>query len=443
MQSRRDQRIDVLRGVFIVSMTTGHLAAGQALDRLAHPLVWVDGAAGFVLFSGLVLGMAQRSRVLRSGPAAGRRWLLARARQLYVIHVVTTLGAFVVRAATGHPLVLPSATHLGGAWRTVWGVLLLRIQPSYFNVLPLYVFLLVVAVGMLELVRRGRWPVVLAGSAALYAASQVRPGVLLLADIHVGPETWVWGAWQVLFVGGFVLGWHWRYAVVPWLHARRKVLVRTAVASTALLAAVGHLLSIPALGAVPAATAVNGAFEKYGLRPGVVVYLAVALLASYWVLGRIGAWPVVRPITGFLGRIGTQSLDCFITLTLVQVVVFACWDGAHPPLFDGAVVALALAAMYAVSTWRGRPSGSSEHRAARGRDEVLRDLRRRSQVEVEVRGQERGGGEPGPALPEAAFELQRISGRIDRGVVELVATQLGAGGTDRRVGAQPGPPVAQ
>lgn len=56
-------------------MIASHLAAGSFLDKVSHPSVWVDGASGFVLFSGILIGIVQRSTRRRHGTAAGVRKL--------------------------------------------------------------------------------------------------------------------------------------------------------------------------------------------------------------------------------------------------------------------------------------------------------------------------------------------------------------------------------
>lgn len=66
----RDQTIDLIRGYCIVSMVTGHLAGFLLLAGIFHVFPKFDGASGFVLLGGLVLGMVERRRVLREGLAA-------------------------------------------------------------------------------------------------------------------------------------------------------------------------------------------------------------------------------------------------------------------------------------------------------------------------------------------------------------------------------------
>ena len=95
---RRDHALDVVRGLCIVSMCTAHLAAGSWPYEVAHSAVWVDGAVGFVMLSGVVVGMVQRSTIDRSGLAAGQRRLLRRSAVIYAANLALCLVAFVVVA---------------------------------------------------------------------------------------------------------------------------------------------------------------------------------------------------------------------------------------------------------------------------------------------------------------------------------------------------------
>lgn len=274
----RDPRIDVLRGTFIVSMTAGHLAGGSAVDTWTHPLRWVDGAAGFVLLSGFVLGMAQRRAWLTHGAAAAHRRLARRAAFLYLVAVASIAAGLLFRVATGRPDFFPSVAALGGWSAALPGVATLRVQPDFLDVLPLYAVLLVAAQPLVALLRRGRSGPVVAGSLALYVASQFDPTVVPPPDIWSPGLVWSWGAWQLLFVGGLVAGWHWRERLQPWTEQHGRAMAVPAWFLLAGLVALAWTATDPR---------VLRAFEKYTLGPGVPVYLLTFLLAVWPVLGRV------------------------------------------------------------------------------------------------------------------------------------------------------------
>ena len=108
VHSGRDRRLDVIRGFCIVSMTIGHLVPSSGLDIWTHPFVWVDGATGFVVCSGIVLGVTQ------SGGGRGTRPLLRRAAELHAIHVVLVVAAVAIRSGIGRPSLAPELNTVGG-----------------------------------------------------------------------------------------------------------------------------------------------------------------------------------------------------------------------------------------------------------------------------------------------------------------------------------------
>ncbi|GAC1477774.1 MAG: hypothetical protein NVS1B12_13470 [Acidimicrobiales bacterium] len=365
----RDRTLDAMRGIFIISMTAGHLAGGDALDRWSHPLVWVDGAAGFVLFSGLVLGMQQKRLHRRHGDGAGRRWLVRRALVIWAVHVVLTMTALAMRTITGSPTFLPSMSSFGGLLPSLAGVLLLRIQPDFCNVLPLYVVLLLAAVGVVALLRRGHTALCVGLSIALYAAAQADPHVVFIADLSVGTSTWGWGAWQLLFVLGMATGWHWT-TVRDMAHRVKRPLVASCAASVGVLAVSANLIvdrDWPG-----STTWVPTWFGKYELRPGVVLYLGAAVVVTYVVMEHIGHRRGFRLVVDFLSRIGTRSLDCFIMLSLVQLAVFAGAETGRSALADIALVAGSAAGFWVLASVRGghwrsavvTPRQASRHEAA-------------------------------------------------------------------------------
>lgn len=353
----RDLRLDALRGIFILSMTAGHLAPDTWIDYASHPLRWVDGAPGFVLFSGLVLGMMQRGLTARAGEPAGRSWLWRRARFLYLVHVGLTLTGVLVRSGTGRLSYLPSVGDLGGPLPALVGVLTLQVQPAYMNVLPLYVVLLGVAAPLtLAAVRRGRWQWPLVLSLLLYLAGQAHPHLVDLADLSSSPNTWSWASWQLLFVGGFVAGWHWRALVRPWLSAHRRILLVGSAGTVAVLAFAGNAYDLLGGAGTRAEPLVVELFEKYSLRPGVIALLFAAVAVSYALLGRIRRGTPGDRIAAFLATIGSRSLDCYLLLSVVQLALFAAWP-QRPVAGTAAVLVLTVAAMWVLARHRRRPTG--------------------------------------------------------------------------------------
>jgi peptidoglycan/LPS O-acetylase OafA/YrhL len=315
---RRDLRLDALRGACLVSMVVGHLAQGRWPDRLVHPLLVVDGAAGFVLLSGVVLGRVRRRRPDHAA-------LVRRAGRLWALHVGLLLGGLLLKVLTGRPDFLPEPSALGGGWATLRDVALLRVQPDWFDVLPFYVVALAASPLVLMALRRGWWQPVLAASTALFAASQA--GVTItLADRLRGAGAWDWGGWQLVFVGGLVAGWHWD-ELVAFGRGHRDALLRGGGAVTLGVAGVAQLVGVPALGPL---------FDKYQVGAAIPLVVVAAAAPCYWLVGRLPS-----SLTHPLATLGTATLPGYAALSIAQLLVFAFWAG-RPVAASLALVAVVL-----------------------------------------------------------------------------------------------------
>lgn len=323
-RTRRDPRLDVLRGLCLLSMVFGHLAANHLIDEATHPLRVVDGAAGFVLLSGVVLGRVQRRRPSLVAP-------LRRARTIWLAHVGLVLSALTVKALTGRPDYIPTVEQLGGVAHAVVDVALLRAQPDWFAVLPFYVFALLITPLVVQALGRGLTPWVVAGSVLLWSASQ--QGTWNPASTY-GSGRWDWAGWQMLFVLGIAAGWHWE-ALVSW--SKRTTVRTTLLAVGAVAAAVGavlgHLLPVSTQPTV---------FDKLEVGPGVPVMVLLLAAPAYWVVGRL---PVRA--SAVLARAGANSLSGFVVLTAVQFLLSVYW--VDRPL----VVSLACIALVVLAAWAG------------------------------------------------------------------------------------------
>jgi hypothetical protein len=338
----RDLRIDALRGFFIVSMTAGHLAGGTIVDQVTHPLRWVDGASGFVLFSGLVLGMMLSRRPL-TGERSALRWLWRRAAVLWVAHVALVAFAMTMRVTTDRLGFVPTPAELGGAVATVFGVGALQVQPYYLTVLPLYVVLLGLAgPAVVWALRGGHWQAVVAASAAVYLVAQVDPHFVRITDAAETQRMWSLGAWQALFVGGLVVGWHWRERVHPWLRRRREAVVGVAVVFTLTIAVLANAYDMFGGAGSALQPVVDTLFGKGQMRPGRVALLLAAVVTGHALLGAMSGARVPAVAARFLAAIGSKSLDCYLLLSVVQLAVFAAFPDRGVLLATVLVVATLL-----------------------------------------------------------------------------------------------------
>src|SRR5713226_7817650 len=90
--SKRDLRVDLLRGFCIFAMVVDHFGGDSWLYAITGGnRFYVSAAEGFIFISGFVMGQAYRTKRDRAGLSAAMTEALRRARTLYVATVVLTL----------------------------------------------------------------------------------------------------------------------------------------------------------------------------------------------------------------------------------------------------------------------------------------------------------------------------------------------------------------
>ena len=91
--TKRDLRLDLLRGFCLFAMIVDHIAGPSALHWLTGGnRFYVSAAEGFVFISGLLLGMISHATIARDGFGAVLSKTLRRAANLYLLMVALTLG---------------------------------------------------------------------------------------------------------------------------------------------------------------------------------------------------------------------------------------------------------------------------------------------------------------------------------------------------------------
>ncbi|MEO8531647.1 MAG: OpgC domain-containing protein [Deltaproteobacteria bacterium] len=211
---------DGLRGFFLVFMTINHLNAilHTMIGRVTPgALGFVENAHGFVLMSGLVVGLVYGKRLLRQGAEALDDAILARMRTIWTWHVLLVLlfMASSIAFATAAPSVLVgySADAIGLPLAS----LLLVSGSEHMGILPMYLWFMLVTPVVLRAFARGEMRFVIAVSAALWLFAQSGAGQELAtrAEIWFAAHGYTSGfglffnvfGWQAVFFAGLAIGW--------------------------------------------------------------------------------------------------------------------------------------------------------------------------------------------------------------------------------------------
>jgi len=217
---QRDERIDFIRGMVMIILIVVHIDIFSLYNFLAwERLGVVTGAEGFVLLSGVVLGMINRRRISQNGWKGASIHLFDRSFQLYrvslfviisipIIHIISYIDASALMSFTS------SATQkvywLYPSWdvgfqKIFAKIVLLKYGPHQFQVLGLYIILLLFAPFALWLLIHKRFKLLLAMSWVIYIANAGYNWRLTGAQFEYAFPVL---SWQVLFFNGLVLGYY-------------------------------------------------------------------------------------------------------------------------------------------------------------------------------------------------------------------------------------------
>jgi len=362
----RDQVIDVIRGLCILSMVLSHTARDSPLDTYLH-LAWVDGASGFFLMSGLVLGIVQRRTVDARGVATGQRRTIRRIGVLYATQMMLVAAAIVVAPLRVNDFrIWPDVRAYSGWPDFLWHAATLQVNPKDLDVLPAYIAIFVLLlIALPALTRYGAKPVLL-GSLALYVASTPFEQLTTpwRGDASAKLAQFNWGCWQLLFISAFVVGWYWQDKNIGALLLRKRIVMMAGVALVVIYAVatgVSHL-------GRPGEFLIDNLFEyKRNNPPGRVVLAWLAFIVLYgaftW-LARRGRLALLRRESATLGR---WSLNAYVILCL-SVSVSALIPGYAGP--NWRAMTLAVAVCLTALSWAHLRDGRAA--AARKRHESAR-----------------------------------------------------------------------
>jgi hypothetical protein len=317
----RDARIDIIRGAGVLMIALDHLAG--AVDRLLPqqftvPFVtwsrlgWSSAAEFFVFFSGYLVGMVYSRTLAARGPWLMQARATHRAWEIYALNILSAIAVVLMLYATplGNAELVQSAffarlVEEGGAGWVAF--LTLRQAPMFFEILQLYVVLLLIAPMFLLLARINVWSA-LGVSAAVWFVVQLNPSITI--------PGWTFNpfAWQFVFVLGMLCSTQQVFERIEASPRRRALLVASAIfviGALAIKVVEKSGLVLPLVGAV----SVPG-IDKMSLGALRLVHFLLAVVVIMQLLPKTGKALFSLPARA-VARIGKYSLECFCMSTIL------------------------------------------------------------------------------------------------------------------------------
>jgi hypothetical protein len=363
--SKRDPRIDVLRGLALIMIFVDHIPGNLLSLITLRNFGFSDAAEVFVLLAGFSSMLAYGRIFQRDGARTGLRRIVLRVGRLYLFQIGLLVTTFAVALAWNtyfqlQPTVLRAIHEAPAAG---WAhALTLHAVPAYLDILPLYIVLLaafpLVYVGL----RTKPW-LALCVSAALWLAAN------LVEDFNL--PNWMDGqkwffdpfAWQFLFAIGAALamlgtrceGAMPRVKWLTWLCAGYLVFAFVEAAPWA----AWHLPNLQPLAMSPPDKTHLGILRLLDMLALAYLVFSSAQVRAF----ADGRW--LRP----LEACGRHSLEVFAAGCVVALFGRLLFRTADPTLVMQIVInTVGLATMCVVAWWleRHRPAGQIPLAASAG-----------------------------------------------------------------------------
>ena len=324
----RDLRIDFLRGLALLMICIDHGPLNALSLFTLHAYSFGDAAELFFFMSGYVAALVYGRTLSARGFTVALKRIYGRARDLYA----TQIGLFIAMAGLLYVYaVVWEDTSVFDAFR-LWPLvahpgemllhaMALRYQPTYLDILPVYIAIFLALPFMLWLMQKNVW-IALGLSLAVYLGVQFEGWTL-----HTMPENATWllnpFAWQFLFMLGAAFGSDRLAALKPWLRWWPVVLVAALIAAVVAIK-VGTAAWHEFVPQVPSLNFADISNEKSPLAPmRIVSFLSLALLA--WRFMPSG--DTLRRFSVARGVItcGQQSLSIFSAGVMLSALAAILW----------------------------------------------------------------------------------------------------------------------
>ena len=342
MEQKKSSRIltfDLLRGYFLVAIILDHLGFyPNGLDWWSgRGNLYVSAAEGFFLISGLVLGIVRGAKLADKPFRLPAQLLLKRSVQLYITAVIlmlffTFIGWFFLDNPGLKPGIrLPNES----LWSIIWGGITFEYIYGWADYLRLYAAFILVSPLALLLLRRRLWYVLLGVCVIVWTQFDTlrHGGSAELAQMY---------SWQLIFFGGFIIGYHWQ-SIMRWWQKLSWTIRQTIIAFVVVIAAatmVGNFIIIYGSELFglqsPLLPKVNDWLAPYFVKeslplPRLLLFL-IWFGAGFWLFNRYEKF-IVRWLGWLLLPFGTNSLYVYTMHAILIFFVHLLIHHETPSLF--------------------------------------------------------------------------------------------------------------
>ncbi len=351
--SRRDDRVDFLRGIALLIIFIDHVPKNLFEPFTLHAFAFCDAAEVFFFISGYVAALVYGRTMVKKGfvPAAKKVWRRAGvvyATQAMLLVAILALVAAFLRIDPNFRWIFRIQWVFEAPLAYVLPSLTLHYQPGYLDILPAYVVLLAVFPLVLAGLNRNVW-FVLVPSFALWLAVQLF-GLTLWTT---SGERWFFNpfAWQFLFVLGALFG-HpalegkLGFREHPWLF-RAAAVIAGVIAVIQLSATLNTFVWF-----VPSLRPDNFPIDKTALQPlRLISFFALAVVVRHYLPapGTLTRFKLALPVIR-CGRFSLQVFSFGVLLSSFTVVSLVL--SKDNVLVQSLVCILGVAAQLAFAAWR-------------------------------------------------------------------------------------------
>ena len=312
-----------MRGYFLGVILFNHLQYyPSGLDIFTgRGMLYASTAEGFFAVSGIVLGIIRGRKLIEAPFKLAASLLFKRSFQLYLTSIILTLlFTFVGTLFIGNEgLKYGIYTNWSNIFELAWKTLTLQYTYGWADFLRYYAIFMFFAPAALWLLRKGYAYILVAISLSVWCLFPLSP---------LPPELSQPLSWQVIFFGGFMIGYYWPVLVTYWQKISNKVqnvigisLVVTAAitVSASILLVFGHEFG-GALGSQldTIHRSIGDWFNKDRMPFSRMLLGVVWFWAIFWVLRKFEPF-IIKKVGWLLLPLGENSLYVY---TIQSFIVF-------------------------------------------------------------------------------------------------------------------------